>query len=312
MPLSSRARKRVARRADDTRAGDHRRACEAQAAFKKAAGHRGQRYRHQRGAAGRSWWGGGRAQRLVLAPMARIISYASAPLTEGWASSRARGESPGKASLASDTIASSSSTSLCLQSRRAPDLGLDPAKVNVNGVAIALGHPIARRGGAAGDVLHALRSRENRYGMVPGMRGAILVHCGGEVLLSSGVPRRLRRAASTRSARPLFVPPGGPPSGPAISAPLELVSGARTRAARAASCLRVTLVPPTRISRCLGERGWKCSPSAVWRRACEDMIASSDDPGAGGVDDPGGPRLSPAPEAGTKLHGLYLWLSGRW
>jgi acetyl-CoA C-acetyltransferase len=45
------------------------------------------------------------------------------------------------------------------------DLGLDPAKVNVNGGAVALGHPI----GASGarilvTLLHALEQRGGRYG----------------------------------------------------------------------------------------------------------------------------------------------------
>ncbi len=46
-------------------------------------------------------------------------------------------------------------------------LGLDPAKVNPNGGAIALGHPLGATGAIrAATVIHALRRHNQRYGMV--------------------------------------------------------------------------------------------------------------------------------------------------
>ena len=46
-------------------------------------------------------------------------------------------------------------------------LGLDPAKVNPNGGAIALGHPLGATGAIrAATVIHALRRHSKRYGMV--------------------------------------------------------------------------------------------------------------------------------------------------
>jgi acetyl-CoA C-acetyltransferase len=46
------------------------------------------------------------------------------------------------------------------------ELGLDPAKVNVNGGAVALGHPIGASGARVlVTLIHALRKREMRYGL---------------------------------------------------------------------------------------------------------------------------------------------------
>jgi acetyl-CoA C-acetyltransferase len=45
-------------------------------------------------------------------------------------------------------------------------LGVDEAKVNVNGGAIALGHPIGASGArVVATLLHELRRREGRYGL---------------------------------------------------------------------------------------------------------------------------------------------------
>ncbi len=47
------------------------------------------------------------------------------------------------------------------------DLGMDPAKTNVNGGAIALGHPLGCSGARlAGALLHELRRRNGRFGLV--------------------------------------------------------------------------------------------------------------------------------------------------
>jgi acetyl-CoA acetyltransferase len=46
------------------------------------------------------------------------------------------------------------------------ELGLNPARVNVNGGAIALGHPIGASGARiVATLLHELRRREGRYGL---------------------------------------------------------------------------------------------------------------------------------------------------
>jgi len=46
------------------------------------------------------------------------------------------------------------------------ELALDPAKVNVNGGAIALGHPIGASGARVlTSLIHALRVRRLRYGV---------------------------------------------------------------------------------------------------------------------------------------------------
>jgi acetyl-CoA C-acetyltransferase len=46
------------------------------------------------------------------------------------------------------------------------ELGLDPAKVNVNGGAIALGHPLGMSGARlVVSLLHELRRRGGRYGL---------------------------------------------------------------------------------------------------------------------------------------------------
>ncbi len=46
------------------------------------------------------------------------------------------------------------------------DLDLDPNKVNVNGGAVALGHPIGASGARIlTTLIHALRARKKRYGL---------------------------------------------------------------------------------------------------------------------------------------------------
>ena len=61
------------------------------------------------------------------------------------------------------------------------DLGLDPAKVNVNGGAIALGHPIGATGAMLiGAILDELERTNGRYGLVTmcaagGMAPAIII-----------------------------------------------------------------------------------------------------------------------------------------
>jgi acetyl-CoA C-acetyltransferase len=112
-----------------------------------------------------------RAQRLGLRPIARIVSYASAavdPKVMGIGPVPAVRKALEKAALSSDAIdLFELNEAFAAQSLAVlRDLRLDPAKVNVNGGAIALGHPI----GASGarilvTLLHALRAREKRYGV---------------------------------------------------------------------------------------------------------------------------------------------------
>jgi acetyl-CoA acyltransferase 2 len=46
------------------------------------------------------------------------------------------------------------------------ELGLDPAKTNVDGGAIAIGHPLGATGARiTAHLLHALRRRGGRYGL---------------------------------------------------------------------------------------------------------------------------------------------------
>ena len=46
------------------------------------------------------------------------------------------------------------------------ELGLDPAKVNVDGGAIALGHPLGMSGARLlGHLAHALHERQGRFGL---------------------------------------------------------------------------------------------------------------------------------------------------
>ena len=87
-----------------------------------------------------------------------------------WASARSRrrarrSSAPGSASGTSTSIelneAFASQSLVCID-----ELGLDPAKVNVNGGAIALGHPLGMSGGRLITMLtHELRRTGGRYGL---------------------------------------------------------------------------------------------------------------------------------------------------
>ena len=64
------------------------------------------------------------------------------------------------------------------------ELGLDPAKVNVNGGAIALGHPLGCTGAKlSASILNALKQRGGRYGVV--------TMCIGGGMGAAGVLERL-------------------------------------------------------------------------------------------------------------------------
>jgi acetyl-CoA acyltransferase len=63
-------------------------------------------------------------------------------------------------------------------------LGLDPARVNVNGGAIALGHPLGCTGAKlTAQILHELARRKARYGLV--------TMCVGGGMGAAGVFERL-------------------------------------------------------------------------------------------------------------------------
>jgi acetyl-CoA C-acetyltransferase len=122
------------------------------------------------------------AEALGLKPLARIVGYAGAALAPEWftiAPAEAirrllknTGLSAGEIDLFEINEAFSS-VSLAINR----ELGLDPAKVNVNGGAVSLGHPI----GAAGarvltTLLYAMERRNARRGI------ASLCIGGGEAL----------------------------------------------------------------------------------------------------------------------------------
>jgi acetyl-CoA C-acetyltransferase len=112
-----------------------------------------------------------RARSLGAAPLARIVAYASAavdPRVMGIGPVPAVRKALEKASLGADQIdLFELNEAFAAQSLAVlRDLKLDPARVNVNGGAIALGHPI----GASGarilvTLMHALRARDKRLGL---------------------------------------------------------------------------------------------------------------------------------------------------
>ncbi|HVR72535.1 MAG TPA: acetyl-CoA C-acetyltransferase [Vicinamibacteria bacterium] len=115
--------------------------------------------------------GAERASRLGLRPMARIVAWASAavdPRVMGIGPVPAVRKALEKAGLAADRIdLFELNEAFAAQSLAVlRELALDPARVNVNGGAIALGHPI----GASGarilvTLLYALRARHQRLGL---------------------------------------------------------------------------------------------------------------------------------------------------
>ena len=112
-----------------------------------------------------------RAKALGLRPLARVVSTAVAgvdPAIMGAgpipavrkALSRA-GIGVGDLDLVELNEAFASQSVVCID-----ELGLDPARVNVNGGAIALGHPLGMSGGRLVTMLvHELRARGGRYGL---------------------------------------------------------------------------------------------------------------------------------------------------
>jgi len=110
-------------------------------------------------------------ERLGLTPLARIVGYAQAEVAPRWlfmapvAGVRRLEERTGLPVDVFDLIEINEAfAAQVLADGRA--LGFDWAKVNVNGGAIALGHPIGASGARiVATLLHELRRREGRYGL---------------------------------------------------------------------------------------------------------------------------------------------------
>jgi 3-oxoadipyl-CoA thiolase len=112
-----------------------------------------------------------RARSLGLTPLARIVSTAVAgvdPAIMGYGPVPATRKALDRAGIAVDELdlvelneAFASQSIVCID-----ELGLDPAKVNVNGGAIALGHPLGMSGSRLITMLtHELRRTGGRFGL---------------------------------------------------------------------------------------------------------------------------------------------------
>jgi 3-oxoadipyl-CoA thiolase len=112
-----------------------------------------------------------RARELGLRPMARVVSTAVAgvdPAIMGVGPVPATRKALERAGIGVEDLdlielneAFASQSLVCID-----ELGLDPAKVNVNGGAIALGHPLGMSGGRLITMLaHELRRTGGRYGL---------------------------------------------------------------------------------------------------------------------------------------------------
>jgi len=114
---------------------------------------------------------GGRAKKVGAEPLARVISYALTgvdPKIMGMGPVPAVRKVLERAGLRIDQVdlfeLNEAFAAQALAVTR--ELGLDPAKVNVNGGAIALGHPIGASGARVlTTLLYALRARRLRYGV---------------------------------------------------------------------------------------------------------------------------------------------------
>jgi 3-oxoadipyl-CoA thiolase len=112
-----------------------------------------------------------RARGLGLEPMARVIATAVAgvdpaimgagPIPAVRKALARAGLAPGDLDLVELNEAFASQSVVCID-----ELGLDPDRVNVNGGAIALGHPLGMSGARLVTMLvHELRARGGRYGL---------------------------------------------------------------------------------------------------------------------------------------------------
>jgi len=112
-----------------------------------------------------------RARELGLRPLARVVSTAIAgidpaimgagPIPAVRKALTRAGITPADLDLVELNEAFASQSVVCID-----ELGLDPERVNVNGGAIALGHPLGMSGGRLITMLvHELRARGGRYGL---------------------------------------------------------------------------------------------------------------------------------------------------
>jgi acetyl-CoA C-acetyltransferase len=114
---------------------------------------------------------GGRARRNGAAPLARVLSYASTgvdPRVMGIGPVPAVRKALERAGLTRDDVdLFELNEAFAAQSIAVVrELGVDPAKVNVNGGAIALGHPIGASGARVlTTLIYALRARKLRHGV---------------------------------------------------------------------------------------------------------------------------------------------------
>lgn len=111
------------------------------------------------------------AGRLRKAALARVVAYATAgvdPMIMGMGPVPAVRKAIERSGLARDRIGlfelNEAFAAQALAVAR--ELGLDPARVNVNGGAVALGHPIGSSGARIlTTLIHAMRQRHERYGV---------------------------------------------------------------------------------------------------------------------------------------------------
>ncbi|MEO8208310.1 MAG: acetyl-CoA C-acyltransferase [Chloroflexota bacterium] len=112
-----------------------------------------------------------RARALGLKPLARVVATAvagvdpaimgSGPIPAVRKALARAGLTPGDLDLIELNEAFASQSIVCID-----ELGLDPGRVNVNGGAIALGHPLGMSGGRLMTMLvHELAARGGRYGL---------------------------------------------------------------------------------------------------------------------------------------------------
>ena len=115
-------------------------------------------------------------------PLARIVGYATASLEPVWftvAPSEAIRRLLARTGVARDEVGlfEINEAFACVAIEAIRCLGLDPERVNVNGGAVAMGHPIGASGARIlTTLLHALHERKERYGL------AALCIGGGEAV----------------------------------------------------------------------------------------------------------------------------------
>ncbi|MEO8462328.1 MAG: acetyl-CoA C-acetyltransferase [Chloroflexota bacterium] len=124
-------------------------------------------------------------ERLGLKPLARIVGYAQAEVAPKWlflapiAGVRRLLEKTDM-SIADFDLVEINEAFAAQTLADGRELGFDWSKVNVNGGAIALGHPIGASGARiVATLLHELRRREGRYGL-----GTLCLGGGGSVAMA--------------------------------------------------------------------------------------------------------------------------------